>query len=243
MIIEEESFKKVLMNCKIGTKKKYRLECFVIENYNKSYQREKSYIRNIEVYYLAKKEANDQFQILVTEFKFSNDDNAMGKLIKQLSYLFDELILTIDVDGNIVSIDNLGFLRLRWIKIRTKLSSLHQGNAVENYFNQMSTILENEESLIEFLQEYKMFGLLFNGLWTISEGKRERKTKEGYTEIMTSTKKGEKIIQTITAKDLEQSDVTYFKGINFINKGNFVESFVEIKKREYHLKHSLLWIG
>lgn len=231
------------MNCKIETQKKYRLECFVIENHNTSYQREKSFVRNIEVYYLAKKEANNQFQILVTEFDFSNDDNAMGKLIKQLSYLFDELILTIDVDGNIVSIDNLGFLRLRWVKIRTKLSSLHQGNAVENYFNQISKLLENEESLIEFLKEYNMFGLLFNGLWNVSEGIKERKTQMGYTELMTSTKNNEKIIQTITAKDLEQSDVTYFKGINFINKGNFVEAFIEIKNREYHLKHSLLWIG
>ena len=223
--------------------KKYRYETIVNEQVNKNYFTQKSFVRNIEVYHLAKKEANDQFQILVTEFEFSNDDNAMGKLIKQLSYLFDEVLLTIDVDGNIVSVDNLGFLRLRWVKIRTKLSSLHKGNAVENYFNQISTLLENEESLIESLKEYNMFGLLFNGLWNVSEGIRERKTKKGYTELMTSTKSNEKIIQTITAKDLEQSDATYFKGINFINKGNFVEAFIEIKNREYHLKHSLLWIG
>lgn len=223
--------------------KTYRLETIIISNPESSYSREKKYVRAVEVYDLGKENNYFKVQILVTEFDFSNDDNAMGKLVKQLSYLFDELILTIDMDGNIVNVDNLTFLTLRWIKIRTKLSGLHQGNAVENYFNQMSTLLENEESLIEFLQEYKMFGLLFNGLWTVSEGKRERKTKEGYTEIMTSTKKGEKINQTITAKDIEQSDVMYFKGINFINKGNFVEAFIEIKKREYHLKHSLLWIG
>lgn len=223
--------------------KTYRLETIVISNPETSYSREKSYVRTAEVYDLGKENNCFKYQILIVDFNFSDDDNAMGKLIKQISYLFDELILTIDEEGNIISVENLLFLRLRWTKIQSDLLKLHQGNAVENYFNQINIVLENEPSLIEFLQEYNMFGLLFNGLWNSFEERRIRKTKKQYVEMMTPEKKDGKIIQIISAENLEQSDVTYFRGINIFSKNNFVESFIEIKKHQYHLKHSLLWIG
>ncbi|MCD1115995.1 hypothetical protein [Chryseobacterium turcicum] len=223
--------------------KTYRLETIVISNPETSYSREKSYVRTAEVYDLGKENNYFKYQILIVDFNFSDDDNAMGKLIKQISYLFDELILTIDEEGNIISVENLLFLQLRWTKIQTDLLKLHQGNVVENYFNQINMVLENEPSLIEFLQEYNMFGLLFNGLWNSFEERRIRKTKKEYVEIMTPEKKGGKIIQIISAENLEQSDVTYFRGINIFSKNNLVESFIEIKKHQYHLKHSLLWIG
>lgn len=226
-----------------NTCKTYRLETIVISNPETSYSREKGYVRTAEVYDLGKENNYFKYQILIVDFNFSDDDNAVGKFIKQISYLFDELILTIDEEGNIISVENLLFLRLKWTKIQNNLLKLHQGNAVENYFNQINMVLENEPSLIEFLQEYNMFGLLFNGLWNSFEERRIRKTKKEYVEIMTPEKKNGKIIQIISAENLEQSDVTYFRGINIFSKNNLVESFIEIKKHQYHLKHSLLWIG
>ncbi|PWN59750.1 hypothetical protein [Chryseobacterium viscerum] len=221
----------------------YRLETIVKEQRNPVYAITKSYTRQIEVYYLGKTKEDHQFQILVVEFDFSDQDTAMGKFIKKISYLFDELECRVDNEGNITAVDNLLFLRLRWGKIQSELSKTHKGEAIDNYFNQIGSILEDEAKLIDFLTEYNMFGLLFNGLLESFDTKRKRISPDGFTEIMTPEKDEEKMILKVSAQNLEQSEIDDFKGI-FICKGNqYEEGFIEIKKQNFHLKHSLLWIG
>ncbi|WP_288435101.1 hypothetical protein [uncultured Chryseobacterium sp.] len=223
--------------------KRYRLETIVTEQRNPIYAITKSYARQIEVYYLGKTKEEHQFQILVVDFDFSDNDTAMGKLIRKLSYLFDELEFRVDNEGNITALDNLLFLRLRWGKIQSELSKTHKGDAIDNYFSQISSLLENEAKLIDFLSGYNMFGLLFNGLLESFDTKRKRISPEGFTEIMIPEKNGEKVTLKISAQNLEHTEVDDFRGI-FICKGNqYEEGFVAIKKQNSHLKHSLLWIG
>ncbi|MFY1047381.1 hypothetical protein [Chryseobacterium sp. GP-SGM7] len=221
----------------------YRLETIVTEHRNPVYATTKSYAREVEVYYLGKSKEEHQFQILVVDFDFSDDDTAIGKLIKKISYLFDELECRVDHEGNITAIDNLFFLRLRWINIQAKLSKVHKGEAVDHYFNQISGILEDETKLIDFLTGYNMFGLLFNGLLESFDTKRKRISPEGFIEIMIPEKDGEKMILKVSAQNLELTEIDDFRGI-FICKGHqYEEGFIEIKKQNFHLKHSLLWIG
>lgn len=221
----------------------YRLETIVKEQRNPVYAITKSYARQIEVYYLGKTKEDHQFQILVVEFDFSDQDTAMGKFIKKISYLFDELECRVDNEGNITAVDNLLFLRLRWGKIQSELSKTHKGEAIDNYFNQISSILENEAKLIDFLTGYNMFGLLFNGLLESFDTKRKRISPDGFTEIMTPEKDGEKMILKVSAQNLEQSEIDDFKGIFICKENQYEEGFIEIKKQNFHLKHSLLWIG
>jgi len=224
-------------------RKTYRLETIVTEQRNPVYAITKSYARQIEVYYLGKAKEEHQFQILVVEFNFSDNDTAMGKLIRKVSYLFDELELRVDNEGNITALDNLLFLRLRWGKIQSELSKTHKGDAIDNYFSQISSLLEDETKLIDFLTGYNMFGLLFNGLLESFDTKRKRISPEGFTEIMIPEKNGEKMTLKISAQNLEYTGIDDFRGL-FICKGNqYEEGFVAIKKQNSHLKHSLLWIG
>ncbi|KAB1229569.1 hypothetical protein [Chryseobacterium viscerum] len=221
----------------------YRLETIVKEQRNPVYAITKSYARQIEVYYLGKTKEDHQFQILVVGFDFSDQDTAMGKFIKKISYLFDELECRVDNEGNITAIDNLLFLRLRWGKIQSELSKTHKGEAIDNYFNQIGSILEDEAKLIDFLTGYNMFGLLFNGLLESFDTKRKRISPDGFTEIMTPEKDGEKMILKVSAQNLEQSEIDDFKGIFICKENQYEEGFIEIKKQNFHLKHSLLWIG
>lgn len=223
--------------------KTYRIETILKEEVNPNYFITKSYTRTAEVYCLGKKNEENLFQILVTGFDFSEDDNAMGKLIKQISYLFDELVLAIDKNGNIVEIDNINFLRLRWIKMVAKLSKNHKGEIVENYFIQISNLLQDKEKLIDFLGDYNMFGLLFNGLLNSSNTKRKRQSANGVTEIMTSVKDGEKMTLTISPENSNQREIDHFRGILIFKSDHYEEGFIEVKKNNTLLKHSLLWIG
>lgn len=224
--------------CKI-----YRFETIVISNPGTSYCIEKNYVRTAEIYYLGNEKGLFKYHILIVDFDFSNDDNAMGKLLKQISYLFDELELTVDEAGNIIEVDNISFLRSRWTEIADELTKTHQGEAIDNYFNQVSSLLDNQERLIGFLGGYNMFGLLFNGLLQSLDDKRKRLSPDGFTEIMTPVKEGDKMMLTISPENLDGTDIDHFKGVLMFRKGHYEEGFAEVKKDNTHLKHSLLWIG
>ncbi|PQA97807.1 hypothetical protein B0A69_00265 [Chryseobacterium shigense] len=223
--------------------KTYRLETIVTEQKNPFYLTEKKYVRHAEVYHLGNEKDYFKYHVLVVDFIFSDDDNAVGKFLKQISYLFDELELTVDQEGNIVEVNNINFLRLRWMKIAARLSETHKGEVIDTYFSQISSILEDESRLIDFLGGYPMFGLLFNGLLQSFDTRRKRESPDGFTEMMTPVKEGEKITLTITPENLEPTEIDHFRGL-FVFKGDhYEEGFIEIKKNNTHLKHSLLWIG
>lgn len=223
--------------------KVYRLETIVTEQKNMFYLTEKKYVRTVEVYYLENIDERHQFQILVVDFNFSNDDNAEGILIKQISYLFDELEIFVDKEGNIIKIGNLDFLRRRWIKISGKLLLSHKGETIDNYFAQISNLLENEQQLIDFLSGYQMFGLLFNGLLNSFQNKTSRVSAEGFAEILKVKNHSDKTMITISADNIENTGIKDFSGILQYRNDLYEEGFIEIKKHNYHLKHSLLWIG
>ncbi|UHO37161.1 hypothetical protein H5J24_15535 [Chryseobacterium capnotolerans] len=222
--------------------KMYRLETIVTEQKNPAYNITKSYARQVEVYYLGKVKEEYRFQLLVVEFDFSDDEDAMGKFIKKISYLFDEIECRVDDEGNIMGVDNLLFLRMRWLKIQNELSKTHKGEAIDNYFSRIASLLEDEANLIDFLGSYKMFGLLFNGLLRSFETKRKRESAEGFTEIMTPVKVGDQMVLKISAQNLEHTDISDFRGVFTCKGDQYEEGFIEIKKHNIHLKHSLLWI-
>ncbi|WP_300689031.1 hypothetical protein [Chryseobacterium sp.] len=223
--------------------KTYRLETIVTEQKNLFYLTEKKYVRIAEIYYLGNEKGHFKYHVLVVDFNFSNDDNAMGKFLKQISYLFDEVELTVDKDGNILEVNNLQFLRLRWMKIAARLSETHKGEVIDNYFTQISSLLEDENRLIDFLGGYNMFGLLFNGLLQSFDTKRKRESPDGFTEIMTPVKEGDTMTLTIAPENTDPTQIDHFRGL-FVFKGDhYEEGFMEIKKDNMHLKHSLLWIG
>ncbi|MGN7865915.1 hypothetical protein [Chryseobacterium sp. 22458] len=222
--------------------KTYRFETIVTEQKNPAYNVTKSYARQVEAYYLGKVKEEYRFQLLVVDFDFSDDEDAMGKFIKKISYLFDEIECRVDGEGNITAVDNLLFLRLRWTKIQSELEKDHKGETVDQYFGQISSLLADEVKLIDFLGSYKMFGLLFNGLLQSFETKRKRESAEGFTEIMTPVKVGDQMVLKISAQNLEHTDINDFRGVFTCKGDQYEEGFIEIKKHNIHLKHSLLWI-
>ncbi len=63
--------------------KTYRFETIVTEQKNPAYNVTKSYARQVEAYYLGKVKEEYRFQLLVVDFDFSDDEDAMGKFIKK----------------------------------------------------------------------------------------------------------------------------------------------------------------
>lgn len=222
----------------------YRFESIVSEEIMPNYISEMKYTRIAEIFFLKKQKELYQYQILCTKFDFSDQDTAIGFFLKKISYLFDELDVYADEENNIVKINNISNLRLRWQDLKTNLWETNKGDVVENYFRSISTVLGNEQKLISFLQSYNMFGLYFNGQLGQypDDGKRikmitEEKTKYLHKEDLSSEE------TEITMKVSENQDRNYLEGTSIYEKGILKENFVISRENNCEIKYSLLWVG
>ena len=223
---------------------KYRFETIVSEEIMPNYITEKKYTRTVEIFFLKKQKELYHYQILCTKFDFSDQDTATGFFLKKISYLFDELDLYADEENNIVKINNISSLRLRWQGLKVKLLETNKGDVVENYFRSVSSVFGNEESLIAFLHNYNMFGLYFNGqlgqypddgkkIRVITEGKIEHLHKENL-----SAEQNE-----IKWKFSADENKNHLEGTSIYEKGILKENYVLSRENKCEIKYSLLWVG
>lgn len=222
----------------------YRFETIVSEEIMPNYILEKKYVRNVEISFLRKHKELYQYQILCIKFDFSDQDTASGFLLKKISYLFDEIDLYADEENNIVKLNNLNFIKLRWKQLQMKLLETNKGSAVENYFKQISDVLEDERRFIEFLSGYNMFGLYFNGQSGKypDNGRKIRKITEEKNEYLyRETFSAEEI--RIKMKSSEDKNESQTEGISIYEKGLLKENFVSSKENNHQIKYSLLWVG
>lgn len=151
---------------KVGARYSYRFETIVDDFSNKRSPVHKSYIREVKIMPIGKEGYLDVYQIFTAKISIkSNVAVADEYLIKQIGYAFDEIEAGVDYTGKIVRIFNKEELSSRWDKTRERLEVEYEGKFIQNYFSQISKILNDETRLIEFLSTYKMFGLYFHGLF------------------------------------------------------------------------------
>lgn len=220
----------------------YRFESIVRNKISAAYFQETKYIRVIEIWFLRKIKEYFHYQLLTTDFNFSDEDQSNTIFIKKISYLFDEVEILADEEGNIIKVENLQTLRNRWREMMLTLSLDHKGYEIENYFGGISNILENEERLIRFFHEKNMFGMFFNGqLGNYSEAtSKKRNLHVNISEEFLYRKENSKIIIEIkNVSDLQEDNKSYFAyENNILNEG-----YVEQKENNYQIQYSLLWVG
>lgn len=119
--------------------------------------------RKIRIIYLGKISGKHRFQLITLEFETGNTEQVNSKIIKKLSYLFDDIIVTVDETMAIDQVINVPELLARWLLLKEKISETYKGAEIENYFITIEQILNDRKELIQFFQEYKIFGLFFNG--------------------------------------------------------------------------------
>lgn len=144
----------------IGGSRLYTYSSEVFDHQNKQFT---VFTRKIRIIHLGKISGKHRFQLITLEFDTGNTEQVNSKIIKKLSYLFDDIIVTVDETMAIDKVINNAELLIRWELIKEKISKTYKGAEIENYFIALDQILNNEKELIQFFQEYKMFGLFFNG--------------------------------------------------------------------------------
>jgi len=150
---------------------RYRLESIVTEQITDSYKQERNCIRTLEVCYLRKEDTLYIYQLIVSDFVFSDDDNAMGMLLRKAAYLFDHLLVGVDGNGEVAKIMNIEQISDRWTEIKRAILIAGRGPCIRAFTEQIEICLATENQFIRFLKDDKMYGLYFGGyknLFTVS---------------------------------------------------------------------------
>lgn len=226
----------------------YHYETIISKKISKNYIINKSFVREVKIFYLGKKEKNQHFRLLTLKFKYSDEDNSDVIFLKKISYLWDDIEVIVNIENVIIKIENLLKLRLRWLEISNTLSLSHSGSVVERYFVTISNLLENNDKVCQFLNSYKMFGLIFNGQYGGYDDYNNKKrifSEEyiAFTESLKIIKKEHK--REVKSEILEKNltDIENYNGVFFYENDHLIEVFVDYKMKEKQIKYSLLWIG
>lgn len=155
-----------------------------------------------------KDNGNDKlFQLFLSEIEITSNLSTENIIfLKRIGAAFDEVEVEVNNYGKIIKIVNFEELGKRWEIVRAKLAIDNVGFVVESYLQDISSSVEDEQKMITFFSDYKMFGLYFFSLYrTPSPIERQKKIIDCGSAVM---------LEHVHPKD-EKLDTYFIKGKPF----------------------------
>ena len=202
-----------------------------------------SYTRKIAITRY-KHNGNDMlFQLFLSEIEITSNVSIENIIfLKRIGAAFDEIELEINEYGKIIKILNFEELGKRWETIRAKLAIDNIGFVAESYMQDISNSLKEEQKLISFFSDYKMFGLYFSSLYRNTYAvKRQRKIIDCGNIVMAVHfyPKDEKLdTYLITGKPVEHTEETNF--IKYDGTMEYRENQIELATLEIEKEKSTI---
>ena len=197
--------------------------------------------RKIKIFHTGVVAGKHRFQLLTLNFSEIGDQSESTSLLRKISYLFDNVVVSVDNSMRIEKVNNLNDLFNRWLYIKEEISRTYKGFAVENYFNTIDYLLKNPVRLIEFFHEYKMFGLFFNGfLNTFPIGRSIILEKSG---IELSAKKVNDDIECVQLRTFFENEKENVEGEFYYENSCLLDATVNLSKENEKHKYQLLCFG
>jgi len=245
---------------------KYRLETMEIDRLRPKFVTEKSVTREMEFIFMSTYNGLFRYQVLCFDTMYkSNNAIAAEHIVRRVGYIFDELKISADAQGNIVQLHNLDDIRERWRQTREELLLDNNGQAVEHYFLSIGNLLTTEETAIAFLKGPDMLGMYFNGWLGNYVAEKPRKKITGKLNFFEDSA----VEETINAKQLEdtvkllvtgvlanievcppiseaiqqKNMAAIYKGTAIYKSNQLIESFLEMENVYTTIKYSALWVG
>jgi len=206
-----------------------------------------SYIRKIAITRY-KSNGNDMlFQLFLSEIEITSNLSIENIFfLKKTASAFDEIELEINDYGKIIKILNFEELGKRWEMIRIKLAIDNIGYIAESYMQDISNLLKQEQKLISFLSDYKMFGLYFSSLYRNSYAvERKRKIIDCGNSLITERffPKDEKfdkyLISGTPVENNGDNDFIKYEGIIEYRNDQLELATLEIEKEESTILYNI----
>ena len=214
---------------------------------------QKTYERKVEILFLGRKDNLRLFQVITTKIILKSNKALPNKsLLTKLGYIFDYLEVGINDKGIIKKVFNQKEVLLRFQDIKKQIQKDYYGIELEQLRNSISKTIENEKKLISFLQDYKMFGLYFTGLYVPFQSKpAEMITREVVLQDFEYQAVEEKIISSAENDNftfninLDNSSETFEKytGIIKTELNRIQIGYLEIETVDLNIKYNTSWVG
>lgn len=197
--------------------------------------------RRIRIFHTASIEDKFRFQLITIDFSVKGNQSESTSLIKKISSLFDNVVVSVGTNMRIEKVNNLNDLFNRWQSIKEGIRKTYKGFAVENYLNVIDYMLANPRSLIEFLHEYKMFGLFFNGYMRDIPLERFVILDESGIELI--AKRVSYDIECIQLKTILNIEKESIQGEYYYESSCLLDATVKILGENKNQKYKLLCFG
>lgn len=155
----------------------FLFETTTIDFSNLKKEKKINYTRKVNITRF-KRDGNDMLlQLFLSEIKIiSNLSIENIFFLEEIGSVFDEIEVEINDYGKIINILNFKELQNRWKTMHAKLIIDNKGRAAESCMQSVTDLLKEEQRLISFFSDYKIFGLYFSSLYRNTYG-IERKRK------------------------------------------------------------------
>ncbi|WP_128330277.1 hypothetical protein [Apibacter sp. HY039] len=244
-----------------GQMHEYRIKSTIRNNVTLKSPKDKVWVRDIGIIFTGREEEGYRFQVFCLKVEDRSASAPIYSLEKTKFRLFDDVRISVSAEGEIKKLNNLSTIQKRWKEMRRELEKINQGDSVQNYFNSIDQLLEDKQKIINFLSDYVMLGLFFNGtvfgnLAAFTENKKtvapefllstrieelwkKQNTQQQQNEIYFSVKG-----QAIDPAKPQQKDLLKKYEGTFIYEGNrLIDAGIETHYNNHFRKHTLLWTG
>ena len=235
----------------------YRFETIVEDFCNPKRIKKSSYIRNVEVTLYERTEIIANYQLFISKMHIESKTTEPNEfLIKQMSYAFDEIEVGVNYKGQILYVYNIKEMSDRWEKTKNELLIHNKGQEIASAFETISELLRNEEELIAYLSDYKMYGLYFTGffgkhnLWEMPVIRNQNLLDFNNSNVEESIypEQKEKIYYHIFGKTnternpIKQGFEVYEGELSYVNF-QLEEAYLKIEKEEKRIRYNVLLRG
>ena len=222
----------------------YVFSTIVTDQTNLKRLKENRFIRDVEIIYLGQLRSNSVFQLMCTAIDFSGDTLQDAPLLRQINYVFDEIVVFVNEQGTIVQLNNHNEILKRWQSTKIKLQKITEGRTILNYFNTMDILIGNTEKLIAFLSSKNMYGLYFNGYWGKHDNLKPRinKVNEQLNEKVEVFEFDRKELG-VELRVNPQDSIDLYGGRFYYQDHQLLEADFELNEINNHIKYKVLCLG
>jgi hypothetical protein len=168
-------------------------------------------------------------------FQLSNKYKPDERLVKKLSFVFDDLLLGVGAQGLVEKVLNTDALKNRWQVEKAAINEQYEGEYITHYLKGMDDLLENEKAVIEFLQMPGMYGNYFNGLWNTFHYQQDYYNRVRYGKEA----EGVTVDETVQCKLVESAEDNQVVELDIATTNNLVTEY----KGAYRYFNGLLQNG
>ena len=236
---------------------KYRFETIIEDFSNPKRIKKISYVRDVAITLYERTEIISNFQLFLSKLTIESKTTEPNEfLIKQMSYAFDEIEVGVNYKGQILYVYNIAEMSHRWEIAKNELLEHNKGQEIAHAFESVSDLLRNEEELILYLSDYKMYGLYFTGLfgkynlWQMPLIREQRLLDYDNSRIEEKIypEKKEKILYHIFGEiNIERKPIKngfdVYNGIVSYEDYQLEEAYLVTQKQDKKIQYNILLLG